>query len=68
MAKTLIFGATGGIGLAVAERLTSAGKSIHVAGRNEAELSQLASRLSCSATVCDIHDVDSLAQAVAEAS
>ena len=68
MAKTLIFGATGSIGLAVAERLTQAGKSIHLAGRNEAELTQLASRLSCGATLCDIHDVDSLAQAVADAS
>ena len=68
MAKTLIFGATGGIGCSLAERLTGAGKNVHLAGRDEAALSELASRLSCGYSLFDIQDASSLAQAVSDAS
>ena len=68
MAKTLIFGATGGIGCSLAERLTGAGKNIYLAGRDDSALSELASRLACGYSFCDINDATSLAQAVADAS
>ncbi|MEN0652156.1 MULTISPECIES: SDR family NAD(P)-dependent oxidoreductase [Hyphobacterium] len=60
---TLIFGATGGVGAALARRLSARGKRLHLAGRDGAKLSALASELGTQGTVCDVLDDDELAAA-----
>ena len=67
MSKILIFGATGGIGSALATSLVAAGRSVHLAGRDEAELSALAHQLGASYSLFDAFDEASLTSAVQQA-
>lgn len=63
----LVFGATGGIGGAIAEGLAASGVPVHLAGRDAQRLAAMASRLGAPATVCDVLAPGAVAQAVAEA-
>ena len=67
MSKTLIFGATGGIGRAIAVDLARHGKDVHLAGRDEAALQSLAEEISATYSVFDALDTSSLNLAVADA-
>lgn len=65
-APVLILGGSGGIGAALAERLTAEGRAVHLLARDEARLGAVAARLGAAAyTVCDAMDVDALRAAVA---
>ena len=64
MGKILIFGATGGMGSALAKTLAAAGQIMHLAGRNETELSALAQQLNSTHSVFDAKDEASLSAAV----
>lgn len=59
----VIVGATGGIGSALARRLSATGK-VHLIGRDEAKLAALASELGGSHSVADVSDRASLEAAV----
>ena len=50
----LIIGATGAIGSALARKLVSQGKSVHLVARNEPEVSALGKELNASFTVADV--------------
>lgn len=63
--KLVIFGATGGMGSAVAQRLSTAGYGLHLVGRDESRLRSLASDLSAGWTAGDVHD-ESLFSRVAD--
>lgn len=63
----LIFGATGGIGGAIAEGLAASGRAVHLAGRDAARLSALAERLGAPASVCDVLAPGDIARTVSEA-
>ena len=52
--KKLILGATGAIGSALAKKIVSEGEEVHLVGRDEANLSALASELSSTSTTCDV--------------
>ena len=52
--KKLILGATGSIGSSLAKKLVESGDQVHLAGREEASLSSLASELNSSFTTCDV--------------
>ena len=67
MAVTLIFGATGGVGSALARRLSATGRSLHLAARQEDRLGALASELGASMSVCDVLDTAEIERAVADA-
>lgn len=67
MPKTLIFGATGAIGSAIAQQLSSQRKQLHLAGRNEAELMPLAQSCGASYSLFDAEDSTSISDVVAEA-
>ncbi|WGF87042.1 SDR family NAD(P)-dependent oxidoreductase [Marinivivus vitaminiproducens] len=60
----LIFGATGGIGAALARRLSARGLPIHLAARDEAKLSALADELGAPHSVCDVLDADAVRRIV----
>ncbi|MCU0985945.1 MAG: SDR family oxidoreductase [Acetobacteraceae bacterium] len=63
----LVFGATGGIGGAIAEGLAASGRPVHLAGRDQARLSALAARLGAPASVCDVLTPGDIARTVSEA-
>lgn len=63
----LIFGATGGVGSALARHLRAAGRGVHLAARDPERLRRLANDLSAPASVCDVLDDVQLAGTVAEA-
>ncbi|SFZ86579.1 NAD(P)-dependent dehydrogenase, short-chain alcohol dehydrogenase family [Devosia enhydra] len=67
MEKVLVYGASGGIGSAIARALHARGMSLHLSGRSEETLSALADDLSASFTVADIADPAEHARIVAEA-
>ena len=52
--KKLILGASGSIGSSLAKKLVESGDQVHLAGREEASLSSLASELNSSFTTCDV--------------
>ncbi len=52
--KYLIVGATGSIGSNLAEQMHSSGKKIHLVGRDESQLKNLAEKLNCYYTVADV--------------
>jgi NAD(P)-dependent dehydrogenase (short-subunit alcohol dehydrogenase family) len=56
--STIITGATRGIGLNLAQKLVSQGKSVVLTGRNEQKLSYLASSMGTKYVVLDMLDVD----------
>jgi NAD(P)-dependent dehydrogenase (short-subunit alcohol dehydrogenase family) len=66
---SVIVGGTGGIGSAIARRLVKNGEAVHLVARNEDRLSDLATELRCTYSVCDASDeaalrstLDSVAQ------
>ena len=63
---TLIFGATGGVGSALARKLHSQGQSVFLAGRNEDALKSLAEELDAPYKTCDVLDSEQI-EAVVEA-
>lgn len=64
---TVVFGATGGIGTALAERLHNNGKKIFLAGRDSKKLEALAGRLDAPSSVIDANEPDSFALAIESA-
>lgn len=53
-APILIFGASGGIGAALARRLAAAGRPLHLSGRDAGKLEALAGELKAAATAGDV--------------
>ena len=51
--KKVILGATGSIGSSLAKKLTDSGEEVHLVGRDENSLSELAKNLNSTFTVCD---------------
>ena len=68
MSKTLIFGATGHIGQAVARQLVAEGRSVHLAGRAGTALPAVAAELRASHSLFDLADPDTISKAVHDAS
>ena len=68
MSKTLIFGATGHVGQAVARQLVAEGRSVHLVGRDAVALSALAEELRASHSLFKITEPNTISQAVHEAS
>lgn len=66
-APVLIFGATGGVGSALARRLAAQGATLHLAGRDDAALAALAAETRAAFSRCDVLDDGALAAAVAAA-
>lgn len=66
-AKTLILGATGGIGSETARRLKRAGHNLHLVGRSTEKLAALGQELDATTSVADIEDADALGRAIANA-
>eukprot|EP00001_Collodictyon_triciliatum_P086148 15211_6 len=65
---TLIFG-TAGIGAALAKRIVQKGNPVHIIGRNQTALEELASSLSIQTTLCDCanpEDVQSKVKQIAQ--
>jgi NAD(P)-dependent dehydrogenase (short-subunit alcohol dehydrogenase family) len=57
--NTLILGATGGIGSALASQLAAAGHTLFLAGRNASRLREVAAPLAATAIPCDIgHELE----------
>ena len=52
--KKVIIGATGSIGSSLARSLVETGDQVHLAGRDEASLSELANELNSTYTTCDV--------------
>jgi NAD(P)-dependent dehydrogenase (short-subunit alcohol dehydrogenase family) len=61
---TLIFGATGGVGSALARKLHARGEAVFLSGRDEDSLKPLANELDAPFQVCDVLDSDQLEAAV----
>jgi len=58
MAKLVIFGATGGMGSAIVERLVSKGYGFHLVGRDEEQIIAMAEKNQASYTIGDVLDGD----------
>ncbi len=68
-APILIFGGTGGVGFALARRLTDAGRSVHLAARSHQRLAECSAALGGAGyTAADVTDPAAIATAVGEAS
>ena len=52
--KKVILGATGSIGSSLAKKLVEDGEQVHLVGRDQSSLSELAKNLNSSFTVCDV--------------
>ncbi len=52
--KKLIIGATGSIGSSLAKKIVAEGGEVHLVGRDDAILSELASKLNSTFTTCDV--------------
>ncbi|MBP0615223.1 SDR family NAD(P)-dependent oxidoreductase [Jiella mangrovi] len=63
MGRHLIFGGNGGVGQAIARRLTKAGHEIVLCGRNRDELGKLADELSADTILCDVMEPNAIADA-----
>lgn len=68
MANFLIFGASGGIGAALARQLSAQGHTLLLAGRNEAALAAVAGQLGCGYTRVDATSFEEVARCVETAS
>jgi NAD(P)-dependent dehydrogenase (short-subunit alcohol dehydrogenase family) len=64
---TLIYGATGGVGSALARSLVADGNAVHLVGRSAERLQALGDELNCGVTVGDVLDATLFPRAVAEA-
>lgn len=67
MGTTVVYGGSGGIGSAVARRLASTGKPVHLVGRNADALAALASEIGATTTLGDVLEMDLHARVAAEA-
>ena len=56
--KYIIFGATGAIGSALANKLYSEKADCHLVGKNENEIKKLATKLSYSYSICNVLELD----------
>ena len=65
--KILIFGATGGIGAASARALHAQGAALHLVGRKEAELAELAQETGATMSLADLDQEDSFKRVADEA-
>lgn len=65
--KILVYGATGGIGSETARRLKARGYELHLAGRSQEKLEQLADELGATSTVADLDEAGSIAAITAQA-
>lgn len=61
---TLIFGATGGVGSALAKRLSEAGEDLFLTGRDQDRLSEIAEATGARSMTCDVLDSDQLEEAI----
>ncbi len=52
--KKVILGATGSIGSSLAKKLVDSGEQVHLAGRDEASLSELANELNSTFKTCEV--------------
>ena len=52
--KKVILGATGSIGSSLAKKLVEGGEQVHLVGRDQSSLSEIAKELKSSFTVCDV--------------
>ena len=52
--KKVILGATGSIGSSLAKKLVDSGEQVHLVGRDEGSLSELANELNSTFTTCDV--------------
>ena len=52
--KKLIIGATGSIGSSLAKKIVSEGEEVHLVGRDESTLKELAASLNSTFTICDV--------------
>ena len=52
--KKLILGATGSIGSSLAKKIVDDGGEVHLVGRDEISLSNLAKKMNSTFTVCDV--------------
>jgi short-subunit dehydrogenase len=66
-AKTLLTGASGGLGEAIARALSARGAEVVLSGRNAQALDGLAAELTARAVVCDLADGGAVERLVAEA-
>ncbi len=67
MSKIIIYGASGGIGSAIARRLNTDGRELHLVGRDSEKIRALADELGASHTITDVLDEGCFAQATADA-
>lgn len=67
MSKTVIFGATGHMGEAIARQLVADGKTVHLAARDEQAVARLAAELGASASHFDLAEPKTIEQTIAEA-
>jgi NAD(P)-dependent dehydrogenase (short-subunit alcohol dehydrogenase family) len=67
MQKFIIYGASGGIGSAVARKLNARGNGLHLVGRDQAKLQSLASELDASYTLGDVTDAALFERVAADA-
>lgn len=65
--RVLLYGATGGVGRAVAQRLHQAGMPLHLVGRNASALESMATDLGATFTAGDVRDPALFPQATAAA-
>lgn len=65
--RVLIYGGSGGVGAALARRLTADGVSVHLAGRNRGALAALGDALDVGFTVGDVTDPAFFTRATADA-
>jgi NAD(P)-dependent dehydrogenase (short-subunit alcohol dehydrogenase family) len=65
--KVLIYGGSGGIGTAIAHRLRHRGVAVHITGRDEAKLREIAAQTGASFTVADVEEKESFGRVAAEA-
>ncbi|WP_306016831.1 SDR family NAD(P)-dependent oxidoreductase [Oceanicaulis sp. MMSF_3324] len=66
MASYAIFGGAGGVGSALARSLTSNGHEVHLIGRTEDSLSELAEEIGASYAVADATDSDAVEKAIGQ--
>jgi len=62
--RTVIFGGAGGVGSALAKRLTDQGRKVFLIGRSEDKLSALAEELGAEYAVADVTDQESVDDAI----
>jgi NAD(P)-dependent dehydrogenase (short-subunit alcohol dehydrogenase family) len=67
MGKYLIYGGAGGIGSAIARRLSKSGHQVHLSGRDAVKLRALAGELGCGFTAADVLEPGAIEKVIEEA-